>query len=297
MPQILLGLLVDRDGYPFDFDFFTGKTFEGHTFVKAITNLLSKYSLKDLTVVADAGMLSSDNLDFLERSNLRFIAGARLKNLAAEITAKILSHDFGAENPFSLDLENRKILVAYSPDRARKDKYLRENLVAKLRKRLEARSPVIKKSKYLKWTEGGSRDGLILDEEAALADAKFDGLKGYLTNVDTRNCPAEEIIRRYHDLWQVERSFRMSKGDLCARPIFHRLEKRIKSHLIICFVSLLVLRETERILKTGGYSISLALELLGKVVEGRVRVGKVELSTESDLDLSTKSLLELFEGH
>ena len=65
MPQILIGLFVDYEGYPFDFDFFTGNTFEGHTFKISVEKLIKKYQFKSLTVVADAGMLSEENLSYL----------------------------------------------------------------------------------------------------------------------------------------------------------------------------------------------------------------------------------------
>jgi len=91
LPQMLIGLFVDFDGYPFDFDVFEGNTFEGHTFKVAVENLMNKYSFENLTVVADAGMLSEDNLSYLTDRHISYIVGARIKNMPDKITKNLCS--------------------------------------------------------------------------------------------------------------------------------------------------------------------------------------------------------------
>jgi len=127
LPQIVFGIFVDKDGYPFDFDFYEGNTFEGHTFQKAITALTTKYQFDDLVVVADAGMLSEKNISFLETKNLSYIVGARLKVMSAEFKKQIFAHDF-IKNPTidivctsdEKELEKKRIIVNYSEKRAKK---------------------------------------------------------------------------------------------------------------------------------------------------------------------------------
>jgi len=95
----------------------------------------------------------------------------------------------------------------------------------------------------------------------------------------------------------VEKAFRMSKGDLKERPIYHYRQRRIQTHLLLCFISLLVMKETERKLKQKGFSLEKTIELLGKVGQGRIRLKKIELEIDSEVDQKTKSILDLFLGH
>lgn len=294
VPQILFGLFVDSDGYPFDFDFFEGKTFEGHTFTRAMENIRGKYRFPSLTVVADAGMLSSDNLDYLDSIKVNYIVGARLKNLPQKITEGLLRHQYRRQPIFQTTIGKQQLIVDYSTQRAKLDAKNRDRLVTKLKKKLTSNQTVIRKSKYL-LTRGESEIKGI-DETKIEFDRQFDGLKGYLTNSENPSS-FTEIIKQYHDLWRVEKAFRMSKHDLRQRPIFHYLQHRIKAHLLLCFVSLLVMRETERFLKKIKCSLEQAIELLGKVGRGKVKVGSVELITESDVEQIAQQILDLFEGH
>jgi len=85
----------------------------------------------------------------------------------------------------------------------------------------------------------------------------------------------------------------MSKSDLKERPIYHQETKRIKSHLILCFVSLLVMKETEKILNRKKYTI----EIMGKVGEGEIRIGNTKMPLGSELNQEAKDILKLFLGH
>lgn len=291
MPQILLGLFVDQDGFPFDFDFFEGRTFEGHTFPQVVKNLREKYSFEKLTVVADAGMLSNDNLEFLEEEQIGYIVGARLRNLPARKQKEVIEYDYSQGFIRDTSYKARRLIIGYSDKRAKKDRQVRERKIKKLVKKLEKQQSVIRKSKYLKM---GKNEVLGIDKEKVKKDKKYDGLRGYFTNTQFS---AQLVIEQYHKLWQVEKAFRMSKSDLRERPIFHSKPERIKAHLLLCFVSLLVMKETERILNTQGYSLNQAIELLRQVGEGKVRVGKTTIGLEAELDEKTQSILDLFVGH
>lgn len=294
MPQILIGLFVDGEGYPFDFDFFTGNTFEGHTFQISVKKLIKKYQLDGLTIVADAGMLSTANLSFLESSHIDYIVGARLKNLDEETSKKITSHNYSVKTVNEFTLDGTRLIVEYSPDRARKDLKNREKIIEKLKKKLKDKKQVIHKSKFLQLEN--QAEITKLDAKKIEADKQFDGLKGYVVNSGNKNS-FKEIIDQYHNLWKVEKAFRMSKGDLAARPVFHQNIKRIKSHLILCFVSLLVMKESEKILSRKKYSVEKTIEIMGKVGEGEIHIGKIKMSLESELNQEAKIILKLFSGH
>ncbi len=303
LPQIVIGLFVDRDGYPFDFEFYEGSTFEGHTFPKAIKALTEKYHFADLVVVADAGMLSEKNIGFLETEKLNYIVGARLKGLGEKFKERIFMHDFSREPMFETNCEmkletgeivDKRLIIDFSAKRAKKDQFNREKLIKKLETKIAAKKEVIKKSKYLLLENQGSVVGI--DQEKIIQDKRHDGLKGYWTNLKKTVKPTE-IIDQYHNLWKVEKAFRMSKSDLQERPIFHRKLKRINGHLLICFCSLLVMKETERILKPADISLIRTIEILGKVGEGEAIVGKLQLPIDSALSKVAKNIFYSLLGH
>ncbi|KKR34107.1 MAG: Transposase [Candidatus Gottesmanbacteria bacterium GW2011_GWC2_39_8] len=294
MPQVLVGLFVDEEGFPFDFSLFEGNTFEGHTFPKAILDLTVKYSLTNLTVVADAGMLSEDNLKFLDKQHFGYIVGARLKNMEDKITAEIITHDYAKENIKEFKLKDQRLIVEFSPIRAQKNEWERNKIIVRLKRRIAQRCQVVRRSKYLSLAPGGKVTGI--DNAKIQQDKRFDGLKGFLINA-SNTAQAVEIIGQYRNLWKVEKAFRMSKNDLKERPVFHQNLKRIKSHLLLCFVALLVMKETEKILNSRKYSFTMAIEVLGKIGEGEVRVGSVRLPMDSELTDETQAILKLFEGY
>lgn len=298
LPQIVIGLFVDRDGYPFDFEFYDGKTFEGHTFSQAVQGLVARYHLNDLVIVADAGMLSEKNIQFLETAQLSYIVGARLKGMSETIKEPIFCHDFAREPIYEATVTTmtttKRLLVDYSEKRAKKDRFNREKLIKTLETKMSVKKPLTKRSKYLR-VEG--RDHIVgIDHHKIDKDERHDGLKGYWTNITTPT-PPQEIIDHYHNLWNVEKAFRMSKSDLLERPMYHRKKQRIAGHLLLCFVSLLVMKETERLLKEIPVSLNRSIELLGKVGEGEMRVGSITMPIESDLNPETHKILLHFLGH
>ena len=312
LPQIVIGLFVDKDGYPFDFDFYDGKTFEGHTFPTAVEALTRKYQFADLVVVADAGMLSEQNINFLETMKLSYIVGARLKGMSEKFKRQIFDHNFNqnciqeisvtssTSNPgkvFASPIPTptiKRLIVEYSDKRAKKDKFNREKLVKVLEAKIASKKPLTKRSKYL-LVQGKDRV-LGIDQDKINLDQRHDGLKGYWTNLQTKTKP-QEVIDQYHNLWQVEKAFRMSKSDLLERPIFHRKEKRIAGHLLICFSSLLVMKETERLLKQINLSLAKSIEVLGKVGQGEVMVGKFKLPVDSELSQEAQTIFNKILGH
>lgn len=294
MPQVVIGLFVDNRGYPFDLEWFEGKTFEGHTFAKAVEAIQARYQFRVLTIVADAAMLSTDNLAYLEAKKIHYIVGARIKNLPHSLTEQILAHSFATQPIFQTTLEENRLIIDYSESRAQQDRRNRDRIINKLKRKLEKKQTTTKKSKYLKVR--GKQQIMGIDEMKISYDQQLDGLKGYYTNLEG-TIPALEVINQYHQLWQVEKAFRISKHDLRERPIYHSRPHRIKAHLLLCFVSLLVLKETEFQLQQIPCTIEQAIELLGTVGQGKVQVGSIQLNAESEIEETTQLILKLFMGH
>lgn len=95
--------------------------------------------------------------------------------------------------------------------------------------------------------------GIVINEEKIAEDEKWDGWKGYVTNTVI---VAKEVVSQYHGLWVVERAFRVTKGNLEARPVFHFTPRRIEAHICICFIAYKVYKELERILKLMKFPLS-----------------------------------------
>jgi len=263
-PQIVLGLLVSIGGYPLAYEMFEGNKFEGHTMLPVIEAFKTKYNLEKLVVIADAGLMSNDNIAELQTKNYQYIIGARIKSETRIIQQQILSNRLkNGESVEVIKDENSKIIISYSEGRAKKDAANRKRGLEKLEKSI-AKGKLTKQNinnrgynKYLK-LEG---DVIIsIDKQKYQADAKWDGLKGYTTNTQLSK---DEIIDNYKNLWQIEKAFRISKTGLRIRPVYHRLKHRIEAHICIAFCAYKIYKELDRqlSLKKAGISPEKAIDI------------------------------------
>lgn len=271
-PQIMIGLLVGKNGYPIGYDIFEGNTFEGHTLIPILKNIQIKYGLKQPIVVADAGLLSKDNLQNLCHQKYKFIIGARIKNEMDKVKIKIIEHAKDLKDGDSFTLKKPdgvRLIITYSDKRRKKDIYNRSKGLKKLR--LKVKSGKLSKENI---NNRGYNKFLILkneiragiDETKIHEDEKWDGLKGYLTN---STLSAQKIVENYRHLWQIEKAFRISKTDLRIRPIYHHRKKRIEAHICIAFVAYTIYKELERLLyrHKAGFSPKRATELTQNMYE------------------------------
>ena len=264
-PQVVVGLLVDRAGFPLEIGCFEGNKAETATIIPVVKAFQARHGLADMVVVADAGMLSASNLRELDEAGLRFIVGSRTVKAPLDLASHFRWHGEAFTDGQLIDTltprsgrksENNpmlraepvwdpnahpgswRALWAYSAKRAARDGRtltLQENRAkAVIAGEKAARTP-----RFVK-TSNGTRS---LDEAALARARRLVGLKGYVSNISAEAMPASEVIRSYHDLWHVEASFRMSKTDLRARPLFARKRDAIEAHLTIVFTALAVSRQ------------------------------------------------------
>jgi len=258
-PQIMLGLLVGRNGYPIGYDIYEGSTFEGHALLPFLDNIQTKYGFKPPIVIADAALLSKKNLANLEKRSYRFIIGARIKNETEEIKQQILKKARGLKDGDSFTLkklDGTRLVVTYSAKRHRKDTYNRERGLKKLRRRVKSgrlTKEHINNRGYNKFLVLTGNVSVEIDEDKISQDMRWDGLKGYVTN--TQLSP-KQIVENYHHLWQIEKAFRISKTDLRIRPIYHRLKNRIEAHICIAFTAYTIYKELEQLLYKHKVSFS-----------------------------------------
>jgi transposase len=262
-PQILLGLLVSGEGFPVGYQLFEGKKFEGHTLIPVILRFKRKHKVKIMTVVADAAMISIENINALTKAYLNYIVGARVANLpikTIEEVSKRISGDDGST--IRMQTNYGDLICEFSQKRYTKDKREMEKQITKAEKLLKNPGS-IKRTKYIS-TEGEVyRLNTSLIERTKL----LLGIKGYYTNLTSREINDRAVIEHYHNLWHVEQAFRISKNDLQIRPMFHFKQQMIEAHILICFMALAICKYIE--LKTAR-SIKSCLKLLKSVTDATV---------------------------
>jgi transposase len=256
-PQVVLGLLVSAGGYPLSYSLFNGSQYEGYTMIPVVEDFVRRFELDDFVVVADSGLISQKNIELLESGGYQYIIGARIKNESKEIQQWILSLEKRDGCFYELGkLPHSRLVVGYSQSRAKKDAYNREKGVRRLTKayhRGTVTKEHINKRGYNKFLEISENVKVSINEQKIIEDSRWDGLKGYITNT---KLSAEDVYKQYRELWVIERAYRVTKGTLEMRPMFHFTPKRIEAHVCICFVAYKVYKELERILKVNGFSLS-----------------------------------------
>jgi hypothetical protein len=250
-PQITVGLLTDVRGFPLMVHAFEGNKAETKTILPVVQAFAAAHRISGVTVVADAGMLSEANLAALEDAGLRFVVGARIPEVPYQVAEWRRTHPGEPiadgqvfVQPWVMgtqaDPRRQTIFYQYRADRARRTLKGIDQQIAKAEKAVAGQAAV-KRNRFVQLT--GATKSINRDLEAksrALA-----GLKGYITNLEAPT--AEYVMGAYHQLWQIEKSFRMSKTDLRARPIYHHKRDSIEAHLTIVFAALAVTRWLEQL--------------------------------------------------
>ena len=219
-PQIILGLLVSLDGYPLAYCIHEGNKYEGHTMLPVIREFVSKYQLDDFIVVADSGLMNNANINDLEADGCKYIIGSRIKNESEDVRRQILS--FPKENGVLHEIDKgkgRRLLIGYSEKRTRKDIHNRDRGILRLEKAYKAghlNKENINRRGYNKFLDMDGNTTVSINYDRIQEDARWDGLKGYLTNTDI---PVEGIVAAYHNLWNVEKAFRIAKSKIEIRPL------------------------------------------------------------------------------
>lgn len=298
--QVVLGLLVSKDGYPLSYSLFNGSQYEGRTMLPILEDFIQRFKLDDFVIVADSGLMSKSNIALLNAQGYKYIIGARIKNESKEVKEWILSlkKEKGIFNERERDGGNR-LIVSYSEKRAKKDGYNRDKGIKRLEKSFKSgriTKDQVNKRGYNKFLEISNDIMVSINQRKIEDDKKWDGLKGYITNTQL---PAEEVYQQYRGLWVVEKAFRVTKGTLRVRPMFHFTPHRIEAHVCICFVAYKVYKELERVLKLNQFDLSAdkVLAIAKTITTIRIRLPKSGDTIEKTMFLTPqqKSISKLFE--
>jgi len=254
-PQITIGLLTDAGGFPLMVSAFEGNKAETKTMLPVIEAFMAAHQLPDVTVVADAGMVSEANQKEIEAAGLSFILGKRIPEVPWVVAQWHREHP-GEQVPDGQVFtqpwpagphggrRDQVIYYQYRHDRARRTLRGIGEQVKKAEKAVAGQVP-IKRNRFIQL----AGDTHTVNRELEAKARALAGVKGYVTNLAA--CPdgtpvtAEFVISAYHRLFEIEKSFRMSKHDLQARPIYHRTRDSIEAHLTIVFAALAVSRWIE----------------------------------------------------
>lgn len=248
--QVVLGLLVKPDGEPVGFEVYPGNTFEGKTVADIVKKMRDKFKIRRFIFVGDRGLFSRKNLEALRGpdtgNNGEFIVGMKcgvFKNRHDEFYD--LSRYTAINDELALyetEHEGDRCIITWSKTRADRDVKAREDILNKIRKKLEKKKITAKEfvtnKTYRRYVIGLNDNKVFtLNEKAIGEDAKQDGFFGVLTNITDMS--AKNIVTHYKSLWIIEDAFGEIKGNLKARPVFHWSDRNIIGHLMICFLAYL----------------------------------------------------------
>jgi hypothetical protein len=297
-PQVTIGLLTDAAGFPLMVEAFEGNRAETATMLPTLRAFMAAHRLDDITVVADAGMISAGNQKAIEDAGLSFILGAKIPHVPYVIADWRRRHP-GSEVQDGLVLtqpwpagsadkrRDQVIYYQYRADRARRSLRGIDEQIAKTKRAVAGKVPV-KRNRFVTLTGADKAVNRTLEAKArALA-----GWKGYSTNL-TEAGP-EFVIAAYHRLFEIERSFRMSKHDLAARPIYHHQRASIEAHLTIVFAALAVSRLVE---DRTGWSIRRFVQTTRRYRTVQIHVGDRLLTATDPVPDDLQAALDRINDH
>jgi hypothetical protein len=275
-PQITIGLLTDRSGYPLGLHAFEGNKAETKTMLPVITDFLADFPVQHVTVVADAGMLSLQNRNQILDAGLSYIIGQKVPEMPHVIQQWQQEHPgvpFTDGQIFTTPMftgpagarREARIYYQYREGRARRT--LR-GIDAQIKKAetIAAGRAQAKTNKYVTLID----ERRLVNRELEMKTRSLAGIKGYITSLLPETGSAQFVIDAYHQLWNIEKSFRMSKHDLAARPIYHHLRESIDAHLTIVFAALAIARHIETV---TGWSIKKFIKTARRYREDTIDAG------------------------
>jgi Transposase DDE domain len=299
-PQITLGLLTDATGFPLTVAAFKGNKAETATMLPVINAFKSAHHLSDVTVVADAGMISEANQVALQAAGLSYILGARipfLPDVVREWRDKhpdeqipdglVLTQPWPAtSSEKTRGIPDRVVYYQFRHDRARRTLRGIDEQVAKAEKAVDGHAPV-KRNRFIKLT-GATK---TVNRELEAKNRALAGWKGYTTNLTGQS--AQFVIDAYHQLWRIEKSFRMSKHDLQARPIYHHIRESIEAHLSIVVAAMAVSHLIEA---QTGWSIKKFVRTARRYRTVRIKAGNQTLTAADPLPADLRDALLKIRG-
>jgi len=260
LPQIVIGMAVTRDGIPVRVWCRPGNTADSKL-IRQVKDDMRDWTLSKIVWVADRGFSSERNRRYLRRGDHSYIIGEKLRSDSPEIKAALSRQGRYTDICENMRVKEVKVsdterfVICHNPDAAQRDAHMRAQLVAQLCELIDGsdKLPVMKRgelrgristkpglNRYLRVTPGGL---LRVDKAKMKTESNLDGK--YLLRCSDPHLSAEDIALGYKQLLEVERGWRDMKQILDLRPVYHRLEERIRAHVVLCWLALLLIRIVE----------------------------------------------------
>ncbi|WP_346728343.1 IS1634 family transposase [Microbacterium lacticum] len=278
-PQILVGLLVDQGGFPLEVHEFAGNKGETLTLLPVLDQFRERHQATEVVVVADAGMLSASNLNRLEDAGFGFIVGSRTSSAPYDLAehyatvGNIVTDGETVETTRTMgagvNARERRVVWQYSHKRKIRDNITLNKQIERA-EQIAAGTRPAKKDRFVTLGTGPGVNWARVDKAR-----EYIGLKGYVTNLSTTTATATEVVAAYHDLFQVETTFRMAKTDLRARPMFASTEDSIHAHLTVVFTALAISRH---LYKTTGFTVRRIVRALRPLRDVTISIDGHELT-------------------
>jgi Transposase DDE domain len=269
LKQMVVGVVVDREGRPLMSQLWPGNTADVKSLVPVVDRLRTYFKVNEICIVADRGMISATTIEQIQARGWQYILGVRMrrfKEANEEVLARAgryeevnpKSNDTKAPAPLKVKevwVADRRYVVCLNEDQATKDRHDREAIVASLKTALkQGDKTLIGNRGYRKYVKA-TGERFTIDEDKIKAEARCDGKWVLTTNTEFS---ARELALKYKQLWLVEAIFRTAKSQLDTRPIFHKCDDTIRGHVFCSFLALLLRVELEERLARRGWKLEWA---------------------------------------
>jgi len=277
LKQMIVGMAVDVEGRPICCEMWPGNTADVTTLLPVVKRMRERFRIREITVVADRGMVSQATLEAFENSDppVRYIVGVRMRR-QKEVSISVLGsrarwfesvpERSKAKDPAPLKVkevwvEDRRYVVCLNEEERRKDAHDREAIVAHLKEQLRNGDKSLVGNKgYRRYLKGEGSGHFVIDEKQVKAEERYDGIWVLRTNTVYN---AETVAHVYKALWTVEDIIRTAKSILETRPIYHKCNETIRGHVFCSFLALLLKTELERRMKFADLQCEWAQVLRG----------------------------------
>jgi len=299
--QVMVGVVMTREGTPLAHHVFPGNTPDAAAFSEVIEELSTRFGIKRVIVVGDRGMFNAKVIARIEELKLEYIAGVKMRQ-DWDVKEIVLEN----KAPFETVTENLKVklvelgeeryIVCLNEEEAKRDQAVREEIVSDLREKI-AKGPkkMIGNTGYRRYLSV-DRDAVQIDEKKIASEKKFDGIYVLRTNTDLS---AKDAALAYKGLWKVERAFREIKSTFEIRPVYLSREDRIKGHIAVCFLAfclqvafLRIVRAEEKLKELPARSM---LQDLSEVRMVHLKAGDAEYRIRTELSPAANAIFQAAE--
>ena len=274
--QVVIGVLMTKDGFPVAHQVFPGNTADIDTFKIALEDIRRRFNIDRVIVVADRGMISNGLIEEIDKAGLSYIFGVKMRR-SKRVEAVLNQPGDYEEVEENLKVkevlhEGERYVICFNPFQAERDRIKREEIVKNLTKKLkQGPKSLVGNRGYRRYLSMQKTD-VKIDQEKMASEVKYDGKYVLRTNTKLTN---REVAQSYKLLWKVERAFRELKSGLDLRPIYHYTDTRVKGHIMICFLALVMETALCRKLKEIGSTFSYA-----EILEDLKEIRAVEITVE-----------------